>query len=148
MANNNSIGQKIKFYSSKTASEALSMASSEPGSLFFTERGIILNGNVYGEPNETQTDYTVQITKKSTANNGAAATYNIKQAATSLNFDIDIPKDMVVSKGEVKEINQNEVQDSNGEYLAAGAYLVLTLANATNDKVYINVASLYGAVWN
>lgn len=55
---------------------------------------------------------------------------------------------MVVSKGEVKEIGQNEVQGSNGEYLAAGVYLVLTLANATNDKVYINVASLYEVVWN
>lgn len=42
MANNN-VGKTIKFYSSKTATEALNMASSEPGSLFFTESGIILN---------------------------------------------------------------------------------------------------------
>lgn len=141
-------GQKIKFYSSKTASEALSMASTEPSSVFFTERGIVLDGKVYAEPNEEQTDYTVQVTKKDTANNGASTTYHISQPATSLNIDIDIPKDMVVSGGEVKEIGDNEVQGSDGSYLPAGAYLVLTLANATNDKVYINVASLYGMVWN
>lgn len=46
---------------------------------------------------------------------------------------IDIPKDMVVSSGAVV---------TNPEGQAAGTYLVLTLANATNDKVYINVGDL------
>ena len=136
-------GNKIKFYSSKTSQEALQMASTEPSSVFFTERGIILNGNVYAEPNEEQVNYAVQVTKKSSANNGASTTYNISQAATSLNFDIDIPKDMVVSRGEVKDIGEGEVSG-----ISAGTYLVLTLANATNDKVYINVASLSGMTWN
>ena len=139
----NLTGKKIKFYSSKTATEAIQMASTEPSSVFFTEKGIILDGNVYAEPNEEQIDYTVQVTKKSSANNGASTTYNISQAATSLNFDIDIPKDMVVSRGEVKDIEEGEVSD-----ISAGTYLVLTLANSTNDKVYINVASLSGMTWN
>lgn len=139
----NLTGKKIKFYSSKTSQEALQMASTEPSSVFFTERGIILNGNVYAEPNEEQVNYAVQVTKKSSANNGASTTYNITQAATSLNFDIDIPKDMVVSSGEVKDIVEGEVSG-----ISAGTYLVLTLANATNDKVYINVASLSGMTWN
>lgn len=136
-------GQKIKFYSSKTSGEAIQMAASEPSSVFFTERGIILNGSVYGEPNEEQTDYSVSVVKKTTANNGYSATYTISQPSTSLSVDIDIPKDMVVSSGEVKDIADGEVSG-----ITAGTYLVLTLANATNDKVYINVASLSGMVWN
>lgn len=139
----NLTGKKIKFYSSKTSQEALQMASAEPSSVFFTERGIILDGKVYAEPNEEQVNYAVQVTKKSSANNGASTTYNISQAATSLNFDIDIPKDMVVSSGEVKDIEEGEVSG-----ISTGTYLVLTLANATNDKVYINVASLSGMTWN
>lgn len=136
-------GQKIKFYSSKTSAEAIQMAVSEPSSVFFTERGIILGGSVYGEPNEEQKDYTVNVTKKAVANSGYSATYTISQPSTSLSVDIDIPKDMVVSSGEVKDIADGEVSG-----ITAGTYLVLTLANATNDKVYINVASLSGMVWN
>lgn len=46
---------------------------------------------------------------------------------------IDIPKDMVVSGGEV-------VKDPAGQ--TPGTYICLTLANATQDKLYINVAGL------
>ena len=46
---------------------------------------------------------------------------------------IDIPKDMVVSGGEV-------VKDPAGQ--APGTYICLTLANAAQDKIYINVAGL------
>lgn len=46
---------------------------------------------------------------------------------------IDIPKDMVVSGGEV-------VKDPVGQ--TPGTYICLTLANATQDKLYINVAGL------
>lgn len=77
------------------------------------------------------TDYTVNVAK--TTPEGVAAAYKITQAATGLDVTIDIPKDMVVSSGEVV---------TNPEGQAEGTYLVLTLANATNDKVYINVASL------
>ena len=77
------------------------------------------------------TDYTVNVAK--TTPEGVAAAYKITQAATGLDVTIDIPKDMVVSSGEVV---------TNPEGQAEGTYLVLTLANATNDKVYINVANL------
>lgn len=46
---------------------------------------------------------------------------------------VDIPKDMVVQSGAV-EVNPT------GQ--AAGTYIVLTLANATSDKLYINVGTL------
>lgn len=49
---------------------------------------------------------------------------------------IDIPKDLVVSSGTV------EVKDKAGVWGVAGTYLVLTLANTTSDKVYINVGDL------
>lgn len=58
--------------------------------------------------------------------------YTIKQG-TSVVGTINIPKDMVVSSG-VVEVNPS------GQ--APGTYLVLTLANATEDKVYVNVGKL------
>lgn len=78
-----------------------------------------------------QTDYTVTVTPSDVT--GVAKRYTIAQASTGLNVNIDIPKDMVVSSGTV---------ENNPAGQPAGTYLVLTLANATNDKVYINVSSL------
>lgn len=79
----------------------------------------------------TQTDYTVTVTPSEVT--GVAKRYTIAQASTGLNVNIDIPKDMVVSSGTV---------ETNPTGQPAGTYLVLTLANATNDKVYIDVGSL------
>ena len=78
-----------------------------------------------------QTDYTVTVTPSDVT--GVAKRYTIAQASTGLNVNIDIPKDMVVSSGRVV---------TNPDATHTGTYLVLTLANATNDKVYINVSSL------
>lgn len=64
--------------------------------------------------------------------NGMAKSYTIKQNGKTITT-IDIPKDMVVSSGEV-------VVNPKGQ--EEGTYLVLTLANATNDKVYVNVGKL------
>ena len=80
---------------------------------------------------DAEVDYTVTVTPSDVT--GVAKRYTIAQASTGLNVNIDIPKDMVVSSGTV-------VTNPSGQ--PAGTYLVLTLANATNDKVYINVSSL------
>ena len=80
---------------------------------------------------DAEVDYTVTVTPSDVT--GVAKRYTIAQASTGLNVNIDIPKDMVVSSGEV-------VTNPAGQ--PAGTYLVLTLANATNDKVYINVGDL------
>jgi hypothetical protein len=77
------------------------------------------------------TDYTVTVTESTPE--GYAKAYTIAQQATGLSTTINIPKDMVVSSGEVK---------TNPDSNHTGTYLVLTLANATNDKVYINVSDL------
>lgn len=81
-----------------------------------------------------QTDYTVTVTASTPE--GVAKRYNIKQTATSLDVNIDIPKDMVVKSGTV------ETKDAAGAWGEAGTYLHLVLANATEDDIYINVDSL------
>lgn len=78
-----------------------------------------------------QTDYTVTVTPSTVE--GLAKRYTIHQEATGLDVNIDIPTDMVVKSGAVI---------TNPEGQTAGTYLVLTLANATNDKVYIDVGNL------
>lgn len=77
-----------------------------------------------------QVDYTVTV--DSTTPTDAAKRYTFTQNGSEI-ATIDIPKDMVVESGEVVE---------NPAGHTAGTYLVLTLANATSDKVYINVGDL------
>ena len=62
-----------------------------------------------------------------------AAIYHLTKDGVNTGVAINIPKDMVVKSGTV---------EVNPEGQTAGTYLVLTLANATEDKVYINVGSL------
>lgn len=61
-----------------------------------------------------------------------AKTYTLKQGKDTIGT-INIPKDMVVKSGAV---------ETNPSGQEPGTYLVLTLANATSDKVYINAGKL------
>lgn len=79
-------------------------------------------------------DYTVTVTPSTP--DGVAKRYNIKQTATNLDVNIDIPKDMVLKSGTV------ETKAEAGAWGEAGTYLHLVLANATEDNIYINVGSL------
>lgn len=95
-------------------------------------------GNVVGAVNEVKssidslkTSSAISVDTTNTTS-GMAKSYQIKQGA-KLITTIDIPKDMVVKSGTVEK---------NPVGQASGTYLVLTLANATNDKVYINVGTL------
>lgn len=67
-----------------------------------------------------------------TTTEGYAKSYTFTQGSAKLGV-IDIPKDMVVSSGTVEKNPANQPE---------GTYLVLTLANATSDKVYINIGTL------
>lgn len=78
----------------------------------------------------TQTDYTV--TCNSTTPEGYAKRYTLSQCGNQI-VAIDIPSDMVVSSGKV-------VENPTGQ--PAGTYIELTLANATKDKIYIDVGDL------
>ena len=80
-----------------------------------------------------QVDYSV--TCDTSAPTGVAKRYVLSQKGSAI-ATIDIPKDMVVSSGIV------ETKAEAGVWGMAGTYLVLTLANATSDKVYINVGDL------
>lgn len=62
-----------------------------------------------------------------------AAVYNLTKDGKNVGASINIPKDMVVKSGEVA---------TNPDATHTGTFLVLTLANATEDKIYINVADL------
>lgn len=77
-----------------------------------------------------QVDYSVTVDTSTPT--GVAKRYVFSQKGSEV-VTIDIPKDMVVESGEVVE---------NPAGHTAGTYLVLTLANATSDKVYINVGDL------
>lgn len=80
-----------------------------------------------------QVNYTVTADTSTPA--GVAKRYVLSQNGSEI-VTIDIPKDMVVSSGTV------ETKADAGVWGVAGTYLVLTLANATSDKVYINVGDL------
>lgn len=99
---------------------------------------IVQHHNVVGAVNEVKssidslkTSSAISVDTTNTTS-GMAKSYQIKQGA-KLITTIDIPKDMVVKSGTVEK---------NPVGQASGTYLVLTLANATNDKVYINVGTL------
>ena len=81
----------------------------------------------------SQVNYTVTADVSSPAD--IAKRYVLSQNGSEI-VTIDIPKDMVVSSGTV------EIKTDAGVWGVAGTYLVLTLANATSDKVYINVGDL------
>lgn len=80
-----------------------------------------------------QVDYSVTADTSTPA--GVAKRYVLSQNGSEI-VTIDIPKDMVVSSGTV------ETKAEAGVWGVAGTYLILTLANATSDKVYINVGDL------
>lgn len=80
-------------------------------------------------------DYTV--VKLDTASSGASSSYQLQKNGTGVGAVIDIPKDMVVSTGEVQTF-----AEAGEDYGAAGTYIVLTIANKAKDKLYIPVDSL------
>ena len=85
---------------------------------------------LYVPPAPEQTDYSVTVTESTPE--GYAKAYTLTQNGTSIGT-INIPKDLVVESGTV---------ETNPTGQPEGTYLVLTLANTTSDKIYINVGSL------
>ncbi len=92
----------------------------------------------------TAGSYEIEVATTST---GASKSYKLvkivgsgeSQTKTDAGVVIDIPKDMVVSSGTVETYTDDT---KPADVTDAGTYLVLTLANATSDKVYINVGNL------
>lgn len=67
-----------------------------------------------------------------------ALDYTIKQGGVTIGT-INIPKDMVVSNGSVETYTSSNLPSGVSK---AGTYLVLTLANADEDTLYIDVSTL------
>lgn len=95
-------------------------------------------GNLVGAINEILQKITDNATasqvsiEEDTTDTTYAKVYTVKQGTKTVGT-INIPKDMVVSSGEV-ETNPDE------EHI--GTFIVLTLANATADKIYVEVGTL------
>ena len=83
-----------------------------------------------------QTDYTVTV--ETPTNAQYSASYVFKQLGETL-ATINIPKDMVVSQGEIVTYTD---ETKPAEVATAGTYIVLTIANKASDKLYINVSDL------
>ena len=81
-------------------------------------------------PDVTHPEYSI-VEDKTSAD--YSAVYHLTKDGVNVGAAINIPKDMVVKSGTV---------ETNPEGKPAGTYLVLTLANATEDKIYINVGDL------
>jgi len=72
------------------------------------------------------------VTIEESESSDYAKVYTFKQNGAAIGA-VNIPKDMVVKSGQVVE---------NPEGQPAGTYLEITLANATEDKIYVNVGTL------
>lgn len=81
-------------------------------------------------PDVTHPEYSIVEDKTSS---DYSAVYHLTKDGVNVGAAINIPKDMVLKSGTV---------ETNPEGKPAGTYLVLTLANATEDKIYINVGDL------
>lgn len=102
--------------------------------------GITVNGEAITPVNkivnieiDAVSEYTLE---KDDDSSEFAAVYHFKKDGVAVGDAINIPKDMVVSSGTV------ETKTNSGEWGEAGTYIVLTLANAENDTLYIPAGSL------
>ena len=76
---------------------------------------------------------------------GYAKSYTVKQGVNDEGEDIvigiiDIPKDMVVTSGNVQTFTDEGTLPEG--VTKTGTYIVLTIANSTSDKLYIDVENL------
>ena len=117
----------------KDASKAINSKIGTMGDLTTAEKATLVGAmNEIKSSVDSAVDGGKVTVATETTSEGMLKSYTIKQGGKDIAV-IDIPKDMVVKSGTV-------VTDPVGQ--AKGTYLVLTLANATEDKVYINVGTL------
>lgn len=84
---------------------------------------------------------TFAIAKLGTATEGYAASYQLQdKSGNAMGVTIDIPKDMVVSAGEVKTVETTD-QPYSGAVIG-DKYIDLTIANATSSHIWIPVKDL------
>ncbi len=79
-----------------------------------------------------------ELVVEETVNSGVAKSYVLKQGEIVI-ASIDIPLDMVVSGGAVETYTNDNLPPTVEN---PGTYIVLTIANSTSDKLYININDL------
>lgn len=88
-------------------------------------------------PEVTVPAYSMKKLDSATA--GMSASYQLTKDGAGIGAIIDIPKDMVVESGTVETYTAEHLPTGVTE---PGTYIVLTLANATSDKLYIPASGL------
>lgn len=84
---------------------------------------------------------TMTIAKLPSATEGYASSYQLQDKdGNALGVTIDIPKDMVVSKGEVKTVETTDQPYSGA--VVGDKYIELTIANASESHIWIPVKDL------
>lgn len=95
------------------------------------------------EISDSHVDYTVSVEVSEPSD--VAKRYVFKQESVvgdnKTIATIDIPKDMVVSGGEVRKLQEGEAPEGSGRNYE-DLYIVLTIANAASSKLYIPATSL------
>ena len=87
---------------------------------------------------------TVTVTKETTPNSNAFATYTIKQNDVQIG-QIDIPKDFLVKSGSVKTVTSSDLSRLGSGYEVGDKYIDLiinTTGSSSDEHLYINVQTL------
>lgn len=105
--------------------------SKETGNALSTKTDGLFVGNI------KVPEYTLAKLDEATA--GMGSSYQLKKDGTAVGATIDIPKDLVVKSGSVKDFEAGALPEGVSE---AGTYIELTLQNDDNTKIYINVSKL------
>lgn len=126
-------GTKTTFTIDANVPDMLSGLSGHVNRIRKTDWGIYSNQDVSMVYDPATMTYTL-YQRQETASLGDQPDYD--SAAKVEIGKITIPADMVVKSGEV--VTKTEA----GAWGEAGTYIALTLANATNDTIYINVGNL------
>lgn len=121
----------------KTEVEAVSAKVGNIDTLQTTNKTDLVSAvnEVKGNVDNAVTGAAVTVETKAVSE-GAAKTYSIFQGGKEIAV-IDIPKDMVVSSGTVETYSATTLPSGTNAPKTAGTYIVLTIANATADKLYI-----------
>ena len=80
------------------------------------------------------------IVEQQTAETGYAKTYYMTKDGAQVGAKINIPKDLVVESGDVKEVEEANVPYQGA--VVGDKYIDLVIANATNQHIYIPVKEL------
>ena len=112
------------------------------------EQNIANVKNTIASIQNAMSSYSDQLKNKTvslseTSSDSYAKVYTITQGSSTIGT-INIPKDMVVSSGEMKTVTTADTPYTGAK--VGDKYIDLTIANATNDHVYIPLSDIASAI--